>query len=273
MTPMRIHMAVIAVLVTAGGVAAAPTSADAKQHKYVGIHPVGKAKASGFCYIEVPHVHVYEPVRADVLYRVHDDHYYFVGDPVPYGYDGPKVTYYGHHPVEIEFVVGADPHDHGAEYCYLDGPHHHYFTPGPTAKFEVKGDVYWYVGGPVPKPARLAQINGVYARLDYSPPVVEVEPPVGYVGAVVEVGVPPPPVVEAHGAVVAGAGVSAHAGIGVEVAVPAPSLEVRVGLPGVVVEEHHHHDVVYVDRHKHRKHKHRRGGRGHRKHGAKRFWR
>jgi hypothetical protein len=112
--------------------------------RFVGIHPVVAEYGGGFCYIEVPHVHVYKPDRADVLYRHHDDGYHFVGDPVPYGYEGPKHAYYGHHPVDVDFVIGDDG-DH-TEYCYLEGPHYHPWGPPPGATFRLRSGVHFWVG-------------------------------------------------------------------------------------------------------------------------------
>src|SRR5512146_2510369 len=77
--------------------------AYAKDHRtqvrYVGPHPIPKEYGGGFCHIQVPHVHVYGPVDAKLQYREDPNGYYFVGDPVAYGWDGPKYAYYGHHPV------------------------------------------------------------------------------------------------------------------------------------------------------------------------------
>jgi hypothetical protein len=221
-------------------------TADAKQVKFTGVHPIAVSVGGGFCYIEAPHVHVYTPDKVDVLYRDHDGHHHFVGDPVPYGYDGPKHAYYGAHPVAVDVVLDEDELDGDeVEYCYLEGPHYHYFTPPPEVKFKTKGGVYWYVGDFPPeyergKP-RYAKVNVVYKPLKYARPVVVVAPPVEYHGHVVEVHDHHP---HGHG----------HAGVevvapSVEVVVPAPRLELRVG--GIIeVDGHHHH-------HKHKKHKHK----------------
>ena len=72
--------------------------ADAKQQvSYIGIHPVAKSDGGGICYIEGPHVHMYEADK--IQYRDHRGAQFFVGDPVAYGYDGPKKAYKGHHPI------------------------------------------------------------------------------------------------------------------------------------------------------------------------------
>ena len=31
-------------------------------------------------------------------------------------------------------------------YCYLRGPHYHWYAPPPQTQFEMKGGAYWYVG-------------------------------------------------------------------------------------------------------------------------------
>src|SRR5258708_7961868 len=95
-----------------------------RQVRFVGIHPIPKAEGGGMCNIEGPHVHIY--VANKLEYRDHDGDNYFVGDPVAYKYDGPKYSYKGPHPIHVEAVVGGDP---DVEYCYIEGPHYHYFAP------------------------------------------------------------------------------------------------------------------------------------------------
>jgi hypothetical protein len=216
----------------------------AKQVRYVGPHPIPKQYGGGVCHIEVPHVHVYVPADVKVQYRKVDDAYYFVGDPVAYGWDGPKYVYEGHHPIAVgEVVYDDDDGDDGdVEYCYIDGPHYHYYAPPEGVQFELKGDAYWYTGTfpqayldarPVYDP-----IDVVYEPMHYERPVVEVEPPIAWVGFQAGVVAPVAVVEGPHG--------HAH----VEAAVVAPSLEVEIGVPaivvggGVIVEghEHHHHD-------------------------------
>jgi hypothetical protein len=237
-----------------------------QQVRYVGIHPIAKAQGGGLCHIEAPHVHVWTPGDAKVHYREHDGDLYFVGDPVAYGWDGPRHSYYGHHPIRVDVVVGDDHED--TEYCYLDGPHYHAYAPPPAleADFQVVAGASWYVGAPAPayieaRPA-LVKVNAIYTPIEYERPVVVVEtPPPGWIGLHVDVRTPDV-VVEAprpRPRPVVAAGVSA----GLEVHVPAPTLSVEVGLPGIYIGGggHHHHDVVVVDRHKH-KHKHHGRGRG-----------
>jgi hypothetical protein len=212
----------------------------AHQVRYVGIHPVPKAEGGGLCYIEGPHVHIYD---ADKLqYRDHRGASYFVGDPVAYGYDGKRYAYKGHHPIHVSAVLGdADPADPDDEYCYLSGPHYHYFAPPEGPEFRVAGDAYFYVGEPprvyVDARPAMMRINAVYQPLVYGRPVVTVDAPVGWIGARAElVGPTAGVVVEGpRGAAV----VAPRAGVSIDAYVPMPSLHVDVGIgvPGVIVHE------------------------------------
>lgn len=220
----------------------APASAKkyGKQVRYAGIHPVAKAEGGGICHIEFPHVHTYPANKLE--YRVVAENNVFIGDPVAYGWDGPKYAYKGHHPVQVNVVAGVgDPYTH---YCYLNGPHYHYFEPPEGPDFKVVGDAYFYVGTPAPlyleaRPAYIG-INAVYTPLVYTRPVVEVEAPSAWImvrpGFVVEA----PVVVDgprgrAGVGVVGGVGVSA--GVSVHIPVPTVSVGVQVGGPAVIVRE------------------------------------
>ncbi len=229
-------------LVAAGVAAPAAAGKYGKQVRYAGVHPVAKGEGGGMCHIEGPHVHVYGANKLE--YRVQGENNVFVGDPVAYGWDGPKHAYKGHHPVQVNVVAGVgDPYTH---YCYLNGPHYHAFEPeGPD--FEVRGDAYFYVGTPAPvyleaRPAYIG-INATYQPLVYTRPVVEVEPPRGWIL------LQPAFVIDAPAAVIiddhpgrhlghhkhGGAAVGVGVGVGVSVAVPTVSVGVHVGGPGVIV--------------------------------------
>lgn len=239
-------------LVTAA-IAAAPAAASADvvvegQVQYVGVHPIAASPDEGVCYIEVPHVHVYAPPKkARVLYRTFDDHHHFVADPTAFGYDGPKHSYYGHHPIPIDVTVGLEPayvEGQALEHCYLDGPHYHHWAPPPGITFTAKADANWYIGefGPDYRKhrRRYARVNAFYEPIVYvRPEVVVEEPPVGYVGPFVDVHV-------TGGAVVEGPAV--RGGAAVDIHVPTPSVSVEVGLPSVRIGGGVHH-------HRHRKHK------------------
>src|SRR5262249_17096487 len=89
----------------------AAAEARAEQVMYMGPHPLGASPSDGYCFIEVPHVHVTAPPpKVRVLYQVNHGEYDFVGDPVPFGYEGPKYAYYGHHPVRVDYYDDG-PHD------------------------------------------------------------------------------------------------------------------------------------------------------------------
>lgn len=228
------------VLVIAAGIQ--PASAGKKQVRYVGIHPVPKSEGGGVCYIEGPHVHIFAANKIE--YRDHRDHNYFVGDPVAYGYDGPRHAYKGHHPIHVHAVVGDDQDD--VEFCYLDGPHFHSFAPpaGIEADFVVADDAYFYVAEPPPayieaRPAMI-KINAVYTPLVYSRPVVEVEPPSGWIG--VRFGMPAVVVVDPAPVVVAPVVVVPRVRTGVEVHVPMPRLSVEFGIGGHVHGDHGHRE-------------------------------
>ena len=225
----------IAILLFAGvGVAHAD---HGKQSRFVGIHPIPKGEGGGICYIEGPHVHIY---MADKLqYRDHGGASYFVGDPVAYGYDGPRYPYKGHHPIHVEAVVGDDLPDE--EYCYIDGPHYHPFrVEGPD--FKMVGDAYFYVGAPprayLDGRPRYMPINAVYRPIVYARPDIVVDAPSGWIGARVDL---PVVVVDAPAVVVAPPVV--------DIRIPAPSIhlgvDIGVGVGGGVIYEergHGHHD-------------------------------
>jgi hypothetical protein len=238
----------LALASTSLGLAAADARAD-QQVSYIGMHPVA---GGGFCYIEADHVHVYAPAaKAKVMYRMNDDAYQFVGDPVAFQYEGPRYTYQGHHPIEVDHAVGVEAPGAHVEYCYLNGAHYHYWYPAPHAAFEVKGGVYWYVGPFAPEyklhKKKYVVINAVYEPIVYERPVIAVAPPVGFVGVGVVGGV------GVGAGVGAGVGVGAGISAGVGIEVQAPVIE--VGLPGVIIETDHHHHHGHGHGHGHKKHK------------------
>jgi hypothetical protein len=202
--------------------------------RYVSKHPLPKKVGRGFCYLTVPHVHDYEPSDPR-LYRQMDGQYYFVGDPAPFDYDGPRYSFYGAHPVADVDVRFGTP-----TYCYLRGPHYHWYAPPPQAQFELRGGAYWYVGTYDPvyysERPRFVVINDVYAPVVYARPVVDIR-------------VAPPAF---HGEIVAGgpgwrAGAVVGAPVvqaGIHVAVPPPpvvqvGVGVNLGGPPAVVHRQH----------------------------------
>jgi hypothetical protein len=214
------------------------TAAEAKPVKYAGVHPRTGNPSDGLCHIQFVHVHPYAPANASVLYRMHAGAYFFIGDPAPFGYEGPRHQYYGHHPVEISVVLGDGGGDH-VEYCYLDGPHFHSYAPPPGQKFVEKEKVHYYADQYAPayeqaKP-EMGRINVIYRPWTYTRPVVVEPPPPAYRGPIIQIGV--------------------H--------VPVPAVGVHVGVPVIPVGHVHHahcgHAVILVKdkHHKHKKFKHK----------------
>lgn len=256
---MRATFIALIVLLVGVGTAAA----DKKHYRYVGIHPIAKAHGGGMCHIEAQHVHVYAPIDLKVQFREHDGYYYFIGDPVAYQWDGPKTSYYGHHPVPVHVVVGDDYED--VEYCYLDGPHYHAYEPPPGVEVKLHAGAYWYTGD---FPETYAKgkvvydpIDVVYEPIVYTRPVVVVEaPPPGWYGiGIVDIHAHPGrgralghhKHGHGHVDVVGGVEVVAPA---VRVDIGLPSVHVGVGAGVVVGDGHHKHRGM---KHKHKKWKRR----------------
>ena len=231
------------ILIVLACVFATPAAAKkyGKQVRFAGIHPVPKHDGGGMCHIEAPHVHIYAANKLE--YRTYADNNVFVGDPVAYGYEGPKYAYKGHHPVQVNAVVGMpEPYAH---FCYISGPHYHYWEPPEGPEYKVVGGAAFYVGTPPPlyveaRPAYIG-INAHYEPIVYTRPVVEVEPPRGWIG----VGVAAPVIVAPRGRVRGHVHGHGHVGVGVgvQVHVPAPptiGVGVHVGGPAVIVGGHGH---------------------------------
>lgn len=205
----------------------------AKQIHFAGAHPVAASYGGGYCYIDVPHTHIYNPDRA-ALYQQTPDGAVFTGDPTPFGYEGDRNVFYGHHPVP-GLLVNGEP-----VYCFINGPHYHPYEPVDGPDYRVKDGVAFYVGPFSPtyvklKPARVKPVNAVYQPFVSYRPVVEVQPPPEYHGDVVVVGAPPP----APGVVVAAPAppsvvVTAPAPPSVVVTAPPPP-HVVVGAPPPVI--------------------------------------
>ena len=172
--------------------AAPPPHAAAKngppglaKNRFLGSHPLVGSPATGYCYIDVPHVHDYVPDRPAVFREVGDE-YVFTGDPVPFGYDGAKTVFYGHHPVPVpvEVAAAAPP-----TFCFIKGPHYHDYPQPEAPGFKQKDSAVFYVG---PIPPEVAQERPQAERaveIEYQPyvalrPQVSVTPPPEWQGAV-----------------------------------------------------------------------------------------
>jgi hypothetical protein len=162
-------------------------SAQAALVRYMSQHPLPRKMGGGFCYIDVSHVHDFGPSDPR-MYRQVDGQFYFVGDPSPFGYEGPRHAYYGPHPIVEANVQFGHP-----EYCYLQGPHYHWYEPPPQAPFEQRGGAYWYTGAYEPayyeQRPRYVTVNEAYAPIVYTRPVVDVTvAPPGFHGEIVAAG-------------------------------------------------------------------------------------
>jgi hypothetical protein len=214
-------------------------TAEARHVRFLGPHPIAVKYGGGYCYLEVPHLHIYAPDHP-ALYQQVGDQYVFTGDPVPFGYDGDRFQYYGHHP-----VPGVD-----GVYCYIDGPHFHPYRFPESPEYKVQDNVAFYVA-PLPepylrlKPQRERLVNEEYRAYAHLRPQVVVQPPPEWHGTpYIAVGAPMPPGVEVRGPTVVatppGAYVTPPAvevrGPGVEIRGPQPSPVVVVPpRPGVYV--------------------------------------
>lgn len=225
-------------------------------HKYIGVHPISVSADDGYCVIEFPHVHrSAPPAKHKALYRDHRGQSQFIADPTPYGYEGDTHSYYGHHPVAVEVIVGdVAQYESGQqlEFCYLDGAHYHGFEPQPGLTFEVKGGVSWYVGelpgAYVQGKAKYRRGNRVYTTINVTRPTVDIEArPVGYIGPIFDVHVYD----DGHRNRRHG-----NANVDVDVHVGTPSLEIGFDIPVFRVESRSHGHYKHK-KHKHKKHKHR----------------
>lgn len=204
-------------------VAARPAPPPGKGH-FAGSHPLAGFANAGYCYIDVPHTHDYLPDRP-TLYQQQGDTYVFTGDPVPFGYDGPKTVFYGHHPVPL--TVEPESAAPAPTFCFLKGPHYHDYPQPEGPGFKVKDNAIFYVG---PIPPAVAVVRPQLEKIqeaEYRPyvalrPKVVVTPPPEWAGAVW--------VAPAEPAVVVAPPAPA-----VVVAAPAPAVVVAPPTPTVVV--------------------------------------
>jgi hypothetical protein len=210
--------------------------------RFLGPHPIAAKHGGGYCYIDAPHLHGYRPDRPALFQEVGGE-LVFTGDPTPFGFEGDRHSFYGHHPIVLPEGADGQP-----VFCLIDGPHFHAFVAPDSPAFTRKGDVAFYVGPPpAVKPAHVRLVNAEYRPYVALRPTVTVEPPPEWHGEVwvappaIEVGVPAPGVVIAPPA----PHVAVSVGVpGVYVAPPAPHVAVSVGVPGVYVAPPAPHMVV-----------------------------
>ncbi|MFZ5786098.1 MAG: hypothetical protein ACOY3Y_06620 [Acidobacteriota bacterium] len=216
---MRVPFLIAAILL---GLTAGEARADLVG--YLGPHPVDPGLTKGMCQIDGPHLHAYAPHKP-VLYVEAGGQWAFIGDPVEFEAAAPKHAYYGHHPTFwVETPDGLEPAARGRHYCYISGPHHHWYPPPATLSFKLKGGAYWYVG-PVPawyqrKWRRRSPLDDHYHAVVLVRPQVVVDvPPPGYVGIYFGGG----------GGAVVGGGAVHVGGPRVEVRVPVPGIGISIG--------------------------------------------
>lgn len=217
-------------------------AAPAGPGRFAGAHPIAPP-ASGFCYIDVPHTHSYAAPHS-ALFQETTQGAVFSGDPVPFGYEGDKTVYYGHHPIPV--IVDGPPGP-GSRFCFLKGPHYHEYPAPPGPGFKVKDSVVFYVGPIQPEVAAARPQLERAIEVEYRPyvalrPQVVVTPPPEWQGVVwvaPAVIPPPPPVVVAappRPVVVAPAPpavIVAPPGPPAVIIAPAPP-------PPVIIAPHHH---------------------------------
>jgi len=147
--------------------------------RYIGMHPLSPHQGE-FCYIDAVHYHRFVPVDVRVYLTVNGgaqgNGQLYVGDPAWLGYDGPKVGYYGPHPLEVPLAPEA-----GRLFCYISGAHYHATAPAPSTSMVLKDGVYWYMGPPPAPDVQRSWINEVHAIKAYVPPKAELSAaPPGY---------------------------------------------------------------------------------------------
>lgn len=167
LTPLA---AALAVGFVAHAAAAAPT-------RFVGPHPIVERAGGGYCQIEAPHLHSYAPDHSAFYYPTSLG-LAFIGDPTPFGYDGERHTFYGHHPI----ALSADE----TVFCFIEGPHSHAFAP--TRDYDVVDGIAFFVG-PLPatyvdeRAKRWKRVNDEFLPFArFRPAVSVVVPPPGWRG-------------------------------------------------------------------------------------------
>jgi hypothetical protein len=156
----------------------AGSAASANPVRFLGSHPIPEQSGGGYCHVEVTHIHQYRPAPQFLFQQV-DDHYVFTGDPSPFGYDGERHIFCGHHPIFTD--------DRAIVYCFLDGFHYHPFAAPDDPGFVVKDGVAFYVGLFSPYFFRLKSklgplVNDFYRPHDRLRPTVYVNPPAEWRG-------------------------------------------------------------------------------------------
>jgi hypothetical protein len=107
----------------------------APKWQYRGPHAIHAEYGSGWCNMQGLHAHPYPPFD-DHLFQEDHGAYYFVGDPVDFGYSGSTYWYNAAHPIAAGFGVG---------WCFIGSPHRHLYRPF-GAYFAACGPYSCYTG-------------------------------------------------------------------------------------------------------------------------------
>src|SRR4030095_775458 len=118
-------------------VALSASAATAPRPRFWGAHPIVKRYGGGYCYIEAAHLHRYAPDHVAFYYPTAFG-VRFIGDPTPFGYEGERHIFYGHHPIHIDT---GEP-----LFCFIDGPHQHPYRPSGSDEYTVRDGVAFYMG-------------------------------------------------------------------------------------------------------------------------------
>jgi hypothetical protein len=114
---------------------APPVAAQAGGYCFDGPHPVDSRVEPGVTWDGTPgqHMHPYPPFDLR-LFNFQNGCYYFIGDPTDFGYAGNTYSYYGAHP-----ILGI----YGGGWCFMIGPHHHFWRPWSPYFATVGPWFYW----------------------------------------------------------------------------------------------------------------------------------
>jgi hypothetical protein len=176
----------LAGVIVIGGGPAGPSVARAAvpMVRYVGMHPLPPHQGE-YCYIDAVHFHHFLPDDNRVYARLKNGGELYVGDPAWLGYDGPKVGYFGPHPLAVPLAPEAEP-----LFCYIATAHYHAVAPAPSPNMVLKDGVYWYLGPPPPIDVQRSWVNEVHAVKGYTAPHLDLSAaPPGY--HVFNLGAPP----------------------------------------------------------------------------------
>jgi hypothetical protein len=112
-----------------------PVPAQGGGYCFDGPHPVDSRVEPGVTWDSTPgrHVHSYPPFDLR-LFSFQNGCYYFIGDPTDFGYAGQTYSYYGAHPIQSAY---------GGGWCFMIGPHHHFWPPWSSLFVTVGPWYYW----------------------------------------------------------------------------------------------------------------------------------